>query len=165
MKRLICLLMVLSLMLCLFGCSDEEARPDVPVKFYYPRAETAYGVEDGVIAWEWRESAGHEKDYFYLVQQYLKGPQGQSFAWKFSPNIKLKKLQVIGPTARVVLNDYASLLTGLDLMIACACLSATVMEITGVRSVTVQAESTLLDGNVNISMNRKQLLLWDDTTG
>ena len=165
MKRLICLLLAFSVMLCFFGCTDEEAQPEVPVKFYYPRAEAAYGVADGVITWEWRESAGHERDYFYLVEQYLKGPQSQAFVWKFSSNVKLKKLQIIGPSARVVLNDFASLLTGLDLMIACACLTATVVEITGVRSVTIQAENTLLDGNVNISMTRNQILLWDQSTG
>lgn len=165
MKCLICLLLALSLLMCFSGCTNEEETLEAPVKFYYPREETAYGVDDGVIAWEWREAAEYEKDYFYLVQQYLKGPNSEAFAWKFSSNVKLKKLQIIGPSARVVLNDYASLLTGLDLIIACACLSTTVMGITGVRSVTIQAENTLLDGNVNISMTRNQLLLWDETTG
>lgn len=165
MKRAICLLLSLSLAFCFCGCTAREKKLEAPVKFYYPRAETVYGMTDGVIAWEWRESDGHERDYFYLVEQYLKGPQSQAFTWKFSSNVRLKKLQIIGPSARIVLNDFASLLTGLDLMIACACLTATVSEITGVRSVTIQAENTLLDGKVNISMTRGQILLWDESTG
>jgi hypothetical protein len=165
MKRLICLLLALTLTLCFFGCAKEEEKPEAPVKFYYPRAETVYGVDDGVIAWEWRESAGHEEDYFYLVEQYLKGPQDQAFTWKFSTKVRLKKLEVIGTTAYVVLNDFASLLTGVDLMIACACLTATVAEIMDVKRVTIQAENKLLDGNATISMIRNQILLWDECTG
>ena len=165
MKRLICLLLVLSLSFCFLGCTKEEELPEVPVKFYYPKAEMAYGTESGVIDWEWREAAEHKKDYFYLVQQYLKGPQSENLTMSFSPNVSLKKLQVIGTSARVVLSDLAALLKGLELTIACACLAATVMEITGVTSVTIQAENTLLDGKVNISKTREQIVLWDTSTG
>ncbi len=165
MKRMLCLFLMLSLALCLFGCFGREKKPEEPVKFFYPRTVAAYGSTDGVIAWELREAAGHREDYLYLLEQYFTGPQSQSLTRGFPRSVKVKDVQVIGTSAKIELNDFASLLTGLDLNVACACLTATIMELTGAQTVTIRAESALLDGNTAITMTREQLLLWDDCTG
>jgi len=49
----------------------------------------------------------------------------------------------------------------LDLTIACACLTATVCDMTGVQSVTIQTENRLLDGNKSITMTWENILLLD----
>ena len=67
-------------------------------------------------------------------------------------------------SALVILNDATARLTGLDLTIACACLTATVCDMTGVQMVTIKAETQLLDGNKSITMQRDHLLLLDSNT-
>ena len=163
MKRAICLLLIFVWILCLAGCAAEKAEIQDSVRFYYPRSKATYGSADSVITWEEREAAGHVGDYKYLIALYLKGPETESLSRTFSRHVTLKDLQIIGDTAKVILNDYAARLTGLDLTIACACLSATVTELTGVHRVTIQAESALLDGNPAITMDRDQILLLDES--
>ena len=163
MKRAISLFLIFVWILCLAGCAAEKVEIQDSVRFYYPRSKATYGSADSVITWEEREAAGHMEDYEYLVALYLKGPETESLSRTFPMNVTIKDLHIIGDTAQVILNDHASRLTGLDLTIACACLAATVSELTGVHSVTIQAESALLDGNPAITMDRDQILLLDES--
>lgn len=163
MKRIVCLILVISWALCLLACTQQEDAIQDPVRFYYPRSKITYGNADSVIAWEEQEAAGHRDDYMYLLRQYLKGPVSDSLSRTFPRSVMLKDLQITGGTAHVVLNDYAALVTGLDLTMACACLTATITELTGVQRVTIRAEHTLLDGNPSITMDRDHLLLLDES--
>jgi len=163
MKRVICILLILAWILCLAGCAAEKEELQDPVRFYYPKTKATYGSIDGVIAWEERESAGHTEDYVYLVELYLKGPESEGLSRTFPKNVTIRDLHIVGDTAQVILNDYAARLTGLDLTIACVCLAATVTDLIGVQSVTIQAETALLDGNPSITMDRDKILLLDES--
>lgn len=163
MKRFVCLILVMVWALSLLACSRQEESLQDPVRFYYPRSKITYGSADSVIAWEDQEAAGHKNDYMYLLRQYLKGPSSETLSRTFPRSAVLKDLQISGGTAHVLLNDYAALLTGLDLTIACACLTATIIELTGVQRVTIQAEHELLDGNISITMDREHILLLDES--
>ncbi len=161
MKRMLCVVLLAALCLC--GCGGQGVPLQEPVRFCYLRRDTDFGKTGSLAAWEERESAQHEEDYFYLVEQYLQGPENEKLVRAFPPNVKLKKLQVIGATAKIVLNDFVSLLKGLELTLACACLTATVTEITGAQTVIISAETALLDGNPSVSMTRDQILWLDQS--
>ena len=163
MKRTISLFLIFTIALCLFGCARHTAELQNPVRFYYPRSNPTYGAADSVIAWEEQEAAGHTEDYLYLLRQYMKGPKSDALSRTFPRSVVIKDLQINGGNATVLLNDYASLLSGLDLTMACACLTATVCELTGVSRVTIQAEDALLDGNSAITMDRSHILLLDES--
>lgn len=160
MNRLICLMLLLVLLLP--GCRQQEEYTE-PVRFYFVRNQVTYFTSDGVITSEMREAQGHRNDFEYLLKIYLAGPENPELKRVFPKNIALVKLELNDGKALVVLSDAAARLTGLDLTIACACLTATVCELTGVISVTIRAETQLLDGQKSITMDRNHLLLLDSS--
>lgn len=161
MKRLICLVLLAALFLP--GCDSQEKEFVEPVNFYFLKADVAYFSSDGVIAQEIREAKGHRQDYEYLLEMYLRGPESTEVKRVFPKNVELVRFELSEDRALVILNDASARLTGLDLTIACACLTATVCDMTGVQTVTVRAETQLLDGSKSITMNREHLLLLDST--
>lgn len=160
MKQMICI--ALLILLLLPGCAQQEEFT-APVRFYFLKNNVTYFTSDGVIASEMREAAEHRNDHEYLLRMYLAGPESPELRRIFPKNIALVKLELNDGKALVVLNDAAARLTGLDLTIACACLTATVCELTGVASVTIRAETQPLDGQKSITMDKNHLLLIDSS--
>ena len=161
MKRLLCL--VLFAVLFLPGCEAKEEEFVQPVTFYFLKADVTYFSAEGVIAREVREADGHQQDYEYLLKMYLRGPESSEVKRVFPKNVELVRLELSDQGALVTLNDAAARLTGLDLTIACACLTATVCDMTGVQTVTIRTETQPLDGSKSITMNRNHILLLDST--
>ncbi|MBE6959640.1 MAG: hypothetical protein E7448_02820 [Ruminococcaceae bacterium] len=159
MKRIVC--MILLLLLFLPGCDPQEEVFAEPVDFYYMKADVAYFSAEGVIARETREAEGYRQNYEYLLGLYLQGPENQELKQLFPQYVKLVELEISDRVATVTFNDTFARLTGLDLTIACACLTATVCDMTGVQSVTIQTENRLLDGNKSITMTWENILLLD----
>ena len=161
MKRWICLLLLAVLFLP--GCEQQEEYLE-PVNFYFVKSDVAYFMQEGVIAREVREAQGHRQDYEYLLKLYLAGPESSEVKRVFPKNVELVRLELVDGSAVVTLNDAVCRLTGLDLTIACACLTATICDIAGVSIVTIRAETQLLDGNKSITMSRDHILLQDSST-
>lgn len=161
MKRITILFILLAVMLPLCGCR-EEAEPILsPVTFYYSRAEFDHGNENSVIHGEIRESAGYEGDLIGLLNLYLNGPISEEYKATFPAGTKLKDFQVEDKTAVLTVTDQLSLARGINLTIACACLTKTVLEMTGLDAVKIQAETVNLGNSVFILMDRSSLLLLD----
>ena len=161
MKRVFCILLLVLLFLA--GCDSQEEVFVDPVNFYYPKADVTYFSAEGVISREIREAEGHRQDYEYLLGLYLRGPESRELNHVFPQNAALIRLEISNNIATVILNDATARLTGLDLTIACACLTATVCDMTGVQTVTIRTDTQLLDGNKSITMNRDQVLLLDNS--
>lgn len=162
MKKALCVILILSLLL-LPACNTPEKKIQDPVFFYYRQLELDYGANPGVLNKEVREAAGHRQDYSYLLTEYFKGPADFSSYNPFPSNTSLKEFSLQGDTAFVDLNYSFSSLTGLDLSIACACITLTVCEMTGSRQVTISAQHGLLDGTPSITMTPDSLLMLDDS--
>ena len=159
MKQLICILLLAALLLP--GCANQEPEYVAPVNFYYPKTTVTYFTADGVISKEIREAQGYGQDYAQILALYLQGPESDGLQQIFPQDVTLIQLDLSSEGATVVLNDAMAQLSGVDLSIACACLTATVCELTGVQAVTIQAQSQLLDGSKTITMTRDQVLLLD----
>jgi len=160
MKRLISILFCICMFLPLFGCAQEETIQK-PVTFYYRRSEVAYGESDGVIATEQRESLGHEGDILYLLSQYLSGPQSGKLAQTFPDDLVIVSLHYENNLAKIIFSYHLAELSGLDLTIACACVTKTVIELTGVEAVQMSAAGELLNEYQSITMDSDCLLLLD----
>ena len=161
MKRLICFCLLF--MLFLTGCNSPSEEYIEPVNFYFLKADVTYFTDDGVICREQREAHGYRQDYEQLLRSYLLGPGTAEMRRVFPKNVELVRLELSETGAVVTLNDAVARLTGLDLTIACACLTATVCDMTGVKTVTLRAETQLLDGNKSITMTRDHILLLDSS--
>ena len=141
MKRTICLIILLALLLCGCGSSTDE------VDFYYLRTcrtqddYRAYFTE-GAIAPEQRDVSGHRNDLDYLLTMYLRGPLDSQLKAPFPAGCTLIDVHLEGRDLIVYLSSGASLLDDLDLNVACACLAKTCMEIADVDAVHIQSRST-----------------------
>lgn len=163
MKRIISLLLVLSFCLFASGCQQESEPVKKPVTFYYCRTEFDHGSDDSVILCETRESAGFEGNLIDLLNLYLQGPISDNLRQTFPTGTKLKEYRVEGNTAVLTVTNQLSLASGIDLTVACACLAKTVMDLTGLQDVKIQAQTVNLGNNAYIIMDQETILLLDST--
>ena len=160
MKRFLLILLSVLLLLTMFGCTQEEAL-EKPVNFYYRRSNIEYKQEGGVIAAEQRESLGHETDVRYLLSEYLKGPTSGGLQQVFPEGMTIVSMYYEDKNIKMTFSFHLAELTGMDLTIACACITMTCMELTDVTVVRIRAENTTLDGAEFIEMSAASLLLVD----
>lgn len=164
MKQWIILLLLLASIPTLPGCQQEAPELKDPVTFYYQRQNLTYNSSDGVIAGETRDADGHAHEPAYLLNVYLSGPLSPEFVSPFPSKVRLLALEIQETNAILTLNRRFSELTGLDLTIACACLTMTTISLTGVETVTIQADSAMLDSARQITMDTNCFLLLDGST-
>ena len=163
MKRFLSFLLIIALCLPLLACAKEAVRIQEPVSFYYRRQDLAYGEENSVILSEMREAAGRLNAPEYLLQEYLAGPISEGLAHTFSNGTTLVHYVCDSTKATLTLSSHIANLSGMDLTIACACLTLTVMELLDVETVEIRAEDALLNDAEAIIMDRESLLFLDDS--
>lgn len=163
MKKLLCVLLTAVLLLPLTGCIRQKEEIQNPVTFYYRKGNPTYGDADSVIVPEIRD-AGTGYDTAGLITRYLQGPESADLSPTFPQGVTLISLRTDDATAHIVLDDSFSALTGMDLTIACACLTMTVCELTGTASARIRTETALLDENRVIIMEPEKLLLMDESS-
>lgn len=151
MKRTICLILVLSCLLLLAACSNKKSAKD-PVNFYYCTPETEFGTQDSLIISQIRDAHGHSRDYHYLISQYLNGPTTYDCISPFPGGTTLEELDVDNSKARIVLSPHITTLSGSELMLACACITKTVLEMTGVHTVQISTSKGRLNGQDSITL-------------
>lgn len=162
----IALLLCLCLLLGLLGCAAKQDQPEVPVQFFYPRhtSDIAYEGDDGVIAYELRESAGNEENYSYLLNLYFRGPTVEPLRNPFPNATSLVSFDLTLTRATVVLSDSFAQLSGMELTLAGACLMKTINAMTGAQSLLIRTQTQPLDNSDSLLIQMEDLLLTDDTT-
>lgn len=166
MKRLTAILLLILILPYLCACTREEMV--YPVSYHYLRApesngEIFHGSADSVITPEIREGDGHQGDNTHFLEIYLLGPLDRDFRSPFPVGTALIDFDLEDSAATVLLSDHFGTLSGIDLTLACSCLTLTVMDLTGADTVTIMAEDALLDGKESVTIDRSNLFLTDDT--
>ena len=147
MKHIISCIMALFL---LTGCSTIGNSSTV--NFYYPRAEFEYNSADGVIDSEVRDN-GSNASTSSLLSLYLKGPVEIRFSNPFPANVKLLSAYTVKNTLYITLADEFATLSGSSLILACACIGRTGMELSGASEAKIQCNKLLLDGKPEVVIN------------
>lgn len=155
MKKAISLLLVL---LLLGGCGKKDSPGEVT--FYYPRAEYTYNSPDSVIASETRDNGGYLSTV-QLLSLYLEGPLEETLTDPFPKGISVLSAYTDGHTLYVTVSDEMATLSGAPLILACACLGRTGMEITGSVSAQIRCETLLLDGKQSITVSDNAMIYTD----
>lgn len=163
MKRPVCISLVVLLIFALCSCESHTKSILVPVTFYYRTTDIEFGTRSGVITSEIREARGHAEEYQYIIEQYLNGPKSSGCISPFPAGTTLEALSLDNNKVYIMLSPHLAILTGSDLMIACACLTKTVLELTGVKSVQISAENRLLNNEESITMTAASFAYWDDS--
>lgn len=166
MKRTVCILLFLALLLSLLGCAHQVDAPKEPAQFYYPRNidHFQYSVPDGVITYELRETAGYTDQYTYLLNLYLRGPVAQELRDPFPVGTSVLSLKLEPGSADLILTDSFAQLTGMDLTVACASLTLTVHGLTGVETLSITTENRKLEPDGVIVMDLDDILFMDNST-
>ena len=161
MKRLICVLLAAALLLALASCGTNAGDP---VAFYYLRGpeDYVYGAQDGVIVMEERAVSGHGEDLNYLLQLYLDGPLDSSLTSPFPQGSQPVRIELSGGVLLLEMNRDFAALEGLDLTLACACLSSTLFSLTDAEQVTITSATSQGEPR-SITLTRDSLTLLDDS--
>lgn len=162
MKRSLCLILALLLVLPILGCSRKEAKIEVPLNFYYLRSEPTYGAADSLIAAQVTEGRSYDGDTLAILNSYLRGPSEDGFASTFPASTKVLEMTVEGGTVYLSMNSALARFSGMDLTAACACLTLTVLDLTGADAVTITASGETLDGESSVTMTRNNVILYEN---
>ncbi len=161
MKRSMAILLICALLLPLTACQQEQAAGEGTVTFYYCRKELTHGSTDSVIAGETRDTQSQGKDLSRLLTLYFMGPRSQELRTPFPVGLRLVECRINEGTAYVTVTDALSQLTGIELTLACACITRTVLGLSEAEAVHIQAETSLLGSSQFLLMDEKTLLLFD----
>lgn len=163
MKRILCMLLLISMILCLWGCQQKDSK--IVLHFYYPRENYGYDEQQGRF---FQQSAQEElrNDIVYqssqkVIDEYLLGPLDPALSNPFPTGTQLVSLRVEGAVLYMTLTDQLSELTGIPLIMACACLARTAIMLTDSVQVQIRCESAMLDGGQVIIMN-SETVIFDD---
>lgn len=163
MRNIWAAILIFALLGSFCGCTKSEPEMQSPVTFYYRRSHILYEGIHGVVAPEIQEANSSKNDVNALLEQYFQGPISADMHTTFPGGTKLLSITIQNELAHVLVTSHFSNLKGMDLTIACACITMTVMELTGVEAVEIKADRVLLNDAESIIMDRETLLLLDDT--
>lgn len=147
------------ILILISGCSGQGKHMNAD--FYYSYAEISFASTDQTIGSEHRIINADPLNYHAILTKYLEGPQSSEFANPFPTGTKIVSITVDQQIASIVLSDNFSDLTGIELTLACACLSLTTERITGCAQVQLSAEKALLDSKKSITINTNELSFTD----
>lgn len=160
MKKLTALALCLSILAGLCACTavtDQDA-----VNFYYCRSEVTYGVEDSVIAAEARSQFSAGSDLGTLLSAYLAGPTTEGLESPFPRSTQLLSWKLRDGTLSLNFSATLGDLSGVELTIACACISRTFLELLDIEEVVISASGALLSGETYVTVTADSILYYDD---
>ena len=155
------LLLFFSAALLLSACSTDTTDYKSPVTFYYILNDPEIGTAEGVIKATTREADGHRDDYAHLIALYLNGPITYDCVSPFPAGTTLEELHWDQNRVQVILSPQITTLNGVNLTIACACLTRTVADITGIDTVQVRSSVGLLNGEQVLTFTTDSFLYQD----
>ena len=165
MKRVLLISIILSLVLSFAACTERITTYKNPVTFYYRSEDITYGELSTVIQSEIRESKGYADDEQSIIEQYLNGPQTKGFISPFPAGTTVESFSIDGNKIQITLSPHLAILNGADLMIACACLTKTVADLTGTNTVQIRADGCMLNNQESITMTADSFICIDESLG
>lgn len=161
MKRTVTFMLVLFILLSFTACSSSADDLERPVAFYYCNNLESEDDFENVFIMELHEGVGYEDNRPALLSLYLAGPVNERYISPFPSGLKIISIKKENTNIQVVLSDEISELTGLDLILACTCLSKTIFGLYPCDRVTIAAATTQLDNRASITIRKETLVLTD----
>lgn len=162
MKRFFVIVAILVFIVGLSSCVPKKEEFVEPVSFYYCNDISSKDDFEHIFVPEQREGAEYLDNKPALLSLYLKGPESEGLVSPFPADLSVVSVQHDNSHVHIVLSDHLANLTGLDLSIACTCLSMTVLELYDCDAVEISAEHKLLDEQKSIVFTADILILSDD---
>lgn len=160
MKRILAFLLCCCLLVAFPGCSSSKMQD--PGNFYYRQKPNDHDNLESVITPEVRDLIAIRDDMDALFEVYFSGPTGSDLESPFPRETYVVSWTLENGTLCLTMNEGFSALSGIDLTIACSCITRTFLELTSARRVTIRAEHSTLNGADAITMSESNLILVDD---
>lgn len=161
MRKTIALILCIALAMPLFGCAGDQFQ--TPGLFYYRRSTIVYDTEEGVIAPEQREVASLDGDIGAILEAYFSGPESSELEAPFPRDSQILSWLVEGNTLILTMNDAFGALSGVELTIACTCITRTLLGLVDLTQVQFRMEDALLGGEKSITLSGDNVSLSDDS--
>ncbi len=158
MKQILCFAVILALLLA-SGCKSKDDPSGTP--FYYCVSSPSYGQGSTAITQEYRD--GIPSDLMEALQVYLEGPESADLVSPFPADLTIVSAIQEGAIVYLTVSMEMTALRGLDLTMACGCLTLTTLALTDAEQVQISSIYGLLDGQRTIIMDKNTLLLYDNS--
>lgn len=157
MVFLLLFVIVLSHCACLFPTTDPHA-----VTFYYVKDNEKFdGISDIIVPF-YPITEIPIDNYTELLKLYFNGPTNYSCYSPFPAGTTLEDLYITRSKAKLTLSPHFATISDVELTIACACLTRTVIGMTGVNSVQILVNGAQLCGEDSLTFNRNSFTYYDD---
>lgn len=161
MKKYLCFFLCVLIVGSLCGCGQEDIKLSDPVNFYYPvKIDYRYDYEP-MIQPEQREGKGYEKNLLGFTDRYMNGPENHRLRSVFPQDCYPVSVCRNGSRITVYMSPGFTKLTGIDLTLACSCLTMTLTEYTGAETINICVKDIKLDGQRTIIMSKNDFTLVD----
>lgn len=161
MRKWVAYLLLLSLLLC--GCGVSEKKEE-QLQFYYPTKNMDYNLGVSYLQAEPRDRVLTGYFLTEILNKYLQGPLDQmAYDMPFQYNTRVVYVVIENGIMDLTLSRGFATYKGLELTIACACITRTAIAITGVDAVRIRADQSMLDGADYIEMNANSVLFVDNS--
>ncbi len=162
-KKVLTCILTLFVILSALGCQQKNNHTSY--NFYYPRNDYGYNSLEGkfhnsFIEPEVRENIS-DHTAAEIINIYLSGPSIPTLISPFPEKLSLESVIIDDQTLYITVSNQLSELTGVNLMIACACLGKTGMELTNTSTVQISCRTAPLDGKKFIIL-RDNAIFFDD---
>lgn len=161
MRKLLSVILLLTILFCLFGCVRQDTAPLQQTTFYYCRKNITFDGSNNVFAPEVRACSA-DGDIVSIMNDFLAGPESDKLYSPFPASTQILSVDRIGTTLTVVFSPQLSRLTGPDLMLACVCTAMTLFDMTQAETVIITADGMLLDGRESVMLSPDRLVFTDN---
>lgn len=160
MKKFLCPFLAI-LLLC--GCDYPNQSIEKPISFYYISQNTEYQPGQSLIREQIVEGADMGNTLDAILTAYLIGPDPDTqLQSPFPTGTALISVNRSGEILYVKLSGRFAQLSGIQLSVACACITKTCISLCDAKYVRIQAVGGTLDGAEYIQMDAQSVLLADN---
>lgn len=160
MKKIILWICLAAAFVMLSGCSVKTVQMQEPVSVYYCASPISYHSTSGILQTEKQEFQGGQNDLRGFLNKYLSGPSSPKLATPFPANGSILSVERSDEEMNVCVSVQFLTLTQSELILAYACLSMTIFEVTDAEIINLHIYGTNADRNV-VTMTRDNLWFTD----
>lgn len=162
MIKFICL--IITIISLLLGCDASRENLGESVVFYYIRNEIEYGSVSGVITPTAISATTEQNNFESLLKLYFNGPTNYACISPFAAGTTMTEFSVDGNKAQILLSPHMATLQDSAMTVALACLTRTVVEMTGVTTVQIRIQNNKIYGEDSITLSPNNFTYFDEVT-
>lgn len=149
MRKILCVILIISLSFCICSCDEHSENA---VTFYYVRKDLAFSIDEPMIV-EVAHHPANSPNYESIINQYFSGPYSNDLASPFPEGLLLQAFVLTDSHLSVTLSNHMDNLTASRQTIAFACITKTLIGLTGVDTVEIIVDNSTSGGQRILSFS------------